>query len=1097
MSTWCCWTPHSAADTRFYWNGGGGQWSSGPGDKNWNLTAAGAGGDLSWPNTGTEVAIFQDAVGGTLSIFGDVQVAGIVANGANYRLEAGNLRWVAGPGGAAPSIEVHHGTLHIDAGLEGSAGWVKRGLGDLLLSGSNSYSGETWLQQGSLIAGRANVFSPFDRLAVDAGATLNLNGYDQTVGDLVSHGHITGAGTLQAASYLLGDGAVVSGNLGEGSLMTFGDVLVTGTTAAMAIEIGSGNLQTTGDNFVDAAAVTLQPGGTWQLEGSETVGSFASRGRLAGAGQLSADRYLLNDGSRVTARLGDGEIVANGQVELAGTSGAGSLRIVTGTTHFTGTSAAEEIGVQSGATLQWVGDLGNHAVVRSAGSIEMATNDTIASYISQGGSLSGIGMLTADTYLLLAGSVVNGQLGTGQLITRGEVALRGTSAASQIHVENGVLTLLGSERLADTAVLAVSGQLDITGTESVRHLEVRGGRVTGGGLVAATTYDFKDGSEIEVSLRGGSVLSSGVVKLSGSTATDVIRVTSGVMIHSGSLGTASSALELAGGARLVAGDHQFQILTTLGSEAAIWQGTLENHGMVAAGAPGSAGVLRVEGDYINHSGARLAVDVGSTTSDLLQVSGLAQLGGTLELTQLGSDPIPAWVPHTMIDAGSLRGNFSTLNEDLEGTVIFNPFNGTITRLAARPGLGVLDGLTANQKSAWIALYDDVIDPGVTNVISRPGQTPALEITSGIANIDAPELLHALNASLTPSGLDGELLSALSPESYLAVLDYALQATRLHRRTAHDTLSLPRGESSRSGKDSAKSSSMGSDFGFHLPEAWDLFAAVDGFDGGTDGSRNGADYDLRGAGFLIGGRWQASAPVGIAVFLAGNHGEIQGQRLDADVAGWVTGVSSRWLVDSRYQLSLHGGISYGHFEFDGDRRGVKATASGWQSGNARFTGVDAKALDLFLAVDGVVFQENGFRIVPSLGLNYRSATSDAFREHSGGALPLAVRSMSREALVSELALAVQYDVDAAVTLEAQVGGQLDWLNSDEEVMARFKSGQRSIAASGTPMADELLFGSMGVMWRPMEHLRIGGTYRLEVRGDADLLHSLGISSTFRF
>lgn len=1101
MSGWLCLVHPARAETSVYWNAGGtGNWSSGPGDKNWNLTVGGAGPDFTWPDTGGEVAVFQDAAGGAVSIFSSVQVAGIIQDGANYRLEAGILELVADAGGTAPFIEVVSGSLAVDAGLDGVAGLVKRGEGVLLLSGSNSYSGATSVVAGTLLAGREDVFSATDRLTIDAGATLGLDSYDQTVGTLVSNGRIDGPGTLTAASYLLGDGSEVSGHLGEGTLTTSGSVLLTGTSAASTVAIGAGILRTDGDNLADAAAVTLAPGSTWSLDGSEVVGSLVSNGgAIRGEGLLNAGSYTLNDGSSVVGRLGDGLITTQGSVTLAGQSGTGPLQILSGTLDFTGTSAASGVRVAAGATLLMGGNFSDGAVLTNGGAITVSAADTIGSYVSDAGNLTGGGVLTASNYLLNNGSVVTGHLGAGVLTTRGDVLFSGSSAASEVRVENGLLSLRGIERLQDGVEVTVAGRLDVAGIETIGSLKVNGGSVTGTGLLKASTYQLNDGSQVSSALGGGILTSSGAVRFSGTSAADVIRVADGTLINSGVLGTGSTSIEIAAGARLVAaGTQRFQTLSTSGSGAAIWQGTLENRGTVAPGTADVAGMLRVEGDFTNMAGAHLAFDVGPGAGDRLQVTGLAILGGTLDLRKLGAGEIEAMVPYSIIQAGAVAGNFSALTENLDGAVYFDPLNGSITRLDGEPSAGLLAGLNSNEKSVWIALYDDVIDPGVTNVVHRSGQNPPYEITGGIASGQAPELLYALNASLSPAGVDVALLSGLSPESYLSIPDYAIQATRQHRRTAWSAPALPATAHPDSAAASGSKSGGAKDgTGLQPADAWELFTAVDGFDGGTSASENGADYDIRGAGFLVGGRWVQSERLRIAAYIGGDDGEIQGQRLDADAAGFVTGLSANWLLNPRHQVHLQGGVSYGRFDFEGSRQGVDASASGWSRGSTHFSGVNADVVDLFLGIDGVAYQRGGLRIVPSVGLNYTSASSDGFRESGGDAIPLAVRSMGRDSCFSEWAAAVQYDVTSSVSLEGRAGFQLDLRNDNAEVTARFKDGTRTISATGTPLADELLFGSLAATWSLTDRIRVGGGYRIEVRGDADALHSLGISSTIRF
>ena len=106
---------HAAAATNQYWNfggiGGDGIWGTGPGDKNWNLAAGAAVGNTTWPDTNNDVAVFQDALGGTVTVFDPALAAGLSQTGANYTLDAGTITLVPDAASAAPFVNVQAGTL--------------------------------------------------------------------------------------------------------------------------------------------------------------------------------------------------------------------------------------------------------------------------------------------------------------------------------------------------------------------------------------------------------------------------------------------------------------------------------------------------------------------------------------------------------------------------------------------------------------------------------------------------------------------------------------------------------------------------------------------------------------------------------------------------------------------------------------------------------------------------------------------------------------------------------------------------------------------------------------------------------------------------
>ena len=65
------------------------------------------------------------------------------------------------------------------------------------LSGTSSYLGATAVNAGTLQAGAANAFASLSAFTVAGGATLDLAGFNQTIGSLAGAGNVTlGSATL-------------------------------------------------------------------------------------------------------------------------------------------------------------------------------------------------------------------------------------------------------------------------------------------------------------------------------------------------------------------------------------------------------------------------------------------------------------------------------------------------------------------------------------------------------------------------------------------------------------------------------------------------------------------------------------------------------------------------------------------------------------------------------------------------------------------------------------------------------------------------------------------------------------------------------------
>ena len=1109
----------TAATTPHYWNAGGdGVWGTGPADTSWNTSVGAITPNYAWPNTAGSVAVFQDNIGGTAAIFGQVSATGVQQAGpAGYTIEGGTLNLIAGSGGEQPFIAVETGTMNVSSALTGSAGLIKTGAGVLNLSGLNSYTGATAINGGTLVLAGPNQLPDGGALSIAANGTLTLAAGPETVASLVSNGGtINGTGTLTAATYALNDGSSVSANLGNGAITTNGTVVLSGNAGSGTLEVASGALHFTGTsaattvqikagailrdagNLADAAMLE-NTGGTLFMQGPDTILRYTSNGgTLSGQGTLTAANYVLGDGSSVSGNLGDGVLDSSGAVSITGTAGAAQVNVNSGVLSLSGNNLSDAAAVKilAGSTLMLGG------------------SDTVGSLLSNGGTIAGAGTLTAATYTLNDGTQVTGHLGNGVLDSSGAVSITGTAGAAQVNVNSGVLSL-GGNNLSDAAAvqLAAGTTLMLGGSDTVGSLLSNGGTIAGAGSLTAASYILNDGTLVTGHLGDGVLETHGTVGASGSIVASTIRIVDGSFVNNGTLGTAGSWIDIGGGAWLVAGGTQnFARLTTGAGGVGGWAGNLATAAIISPGGDGAAGTLLVQGDF--STAGTLALDVGATGYDLVQVTGNANFGGLLEVHQLGVDGIESMVPLQVVQAASYSGNFSALNENLDGVVFFNPSNGTLTRLDFGEGAGFLGRVTPNQASTWTALYDDVIAPGLKNVFYRPGQNPPYELTSGIASADAPGLLAALEASLSPAGLVTALLNRLSPEVYGSLSDYSLQALRHHHRSARSAPTLAAsgtpiapaatggakgGMDAKGGLD-AKGGAITAPAAF--TPAWEVFAAADYFDTGTDGSLDDSGYDLSGAGIIAGARFSPSRQLRFSAWLAGDDGRVDGAMIDADAKGFAMGLGGEaFFPAGGREIRLSAGIAYGTWEFDGNRSGASATAGGWSPAFSPFSDVDADAFDAFIGIDSVVWRNETFRISPSMGLVFSSASSDAFREAgasgAGDPIALAVDGAGRDSLAAQFGISAVAEVNRLITLDGETGVQMAIGEETERISGRFAAGSSPMAAILTPLTDDYFYLGAGATWHASENCDVRLGYRAEIRSEADVLNAVNLSASVRF
>ena len=134
---------------------------------------------------------------------------------------------------------------------------IKEGTGILVLSGTNTYSGATNVNAGTLRAGSAAAFGASSAFNVVGGSTLDLNGFNRTFGTLIGAGTVTGANSTVTGTFRPGDGTA-------GSSMAM--------TGNLAFQSGAQYLVSINPTKSSFAAVT----GTATLTGATVGATFAA-----------------------------------------------------------------------------------------------------------------------------------------------------------------------------------------------------------------------------------------------------------------------------------------------------------------------------------------------------------------------------------------------------------------------------------------------------------------------------------------------------------------------------------------------------------------------------------------------------------------------------------------------------------------------------------------------------------------------------------------------------------------------------------------------------------------------------------------------------
>ncbi len=366
--------------------------------------------------------------------------------------------------------------------------------------------------------------------------TLTLNG-TETIGTFNSSGNLNGAGTLigigNTVNLLNGhisfNGTTIqdfSGNAANPSLTSNGAVTINGTAGSQSsvlnarlnvnfAEIQSGTMFLNGlfigspnltinntatlqsgsaDRVSNAANVTIDNGGVWNLGGNDTINTLSAGGQLNSQPHtLTALTYTLTGGADINANLGTGVLNSNNSVlglsnRLDGNAAVQDANITSGVFNLNGQlTVVNTVDISNGATVNLGSSerIANGATVNNFGELDLNGNETVTTYNANGGFLDNSGTLTATTYNLSNGASTDfgANLGTGTLnSTSGSVTLNGNTNANVINIDNGVLTTNGAVQNANGVIT-----VDPFASWNVNNTNFTYARLQGEGTVDALT----------------------------------------------------------------------------------------------------------------------------------------------------------------------------------------------------------------------------------------------------------------------------------------------------------------------------------------------------------------------------------------------------------------------------------------------------------------------------------------------------------------------------------------------------------------------------------------------------------------------------------
>ncbi|ELF7490396.1 fibronectin-binding autotransporter adhesin ShdA [Salmonella enterica] len=590
--------------------------------------------------------------------------AGVDANdNTNYELSTG-LSWYAG----AKSARAAHGTFTVDAGstftvtseldeTTATSNWngsklTKQGDGTLILSNTGNDYGDTEIDGGILAAKDAAALGTGDvTIAESATLALSQGTLDNNVtgeGQIVKSGSdeliVTGdnnysGGTTISGGTLTADHA---DSLGSGDIDNSG-VLKVGEGELENILSGSGSLVKTGTGELTLSGDNSYSGGTTITGGTLT----ADHADSLGSGDIDNSGVLkVGEGDLENTLSGSGSLVKTGTGELTLSGGndySGGTTIIGGTLTADHADSLGSGDIDNSGVLQ-VGEGERKNTLFGSGSlVKTGTGELTLNGDNDysGGTTIDDGVLIADNADSLGtGAVANNgvlQVGEGELkntlsgtgslvkIGTGELTLNGDNDYS------GGTTITGGTLIAASVNALGSGDIDNSGVLQVGEGELKNTLFGSGSLVKTGTG--------ELTLSGDNTYSGGTT-ISGGTliAANVNALGSGDIDNSGTLILdANGAFELA------------NVTTHSGATTAL-----------------AAGSTLDAGQFTQEDGSTLSIDLGAATDDAVITADSVALGGTLNVTGIGS-VTDSWTPEAY--TYTLIGSDSAITTDFDDLTV--------------------------------------------------------------------------------------------------------------------------------------------------------------------------------------------------------------------------------------------------------------------------------------------------------------------------------------------------------------------------------------------------------------------------------------------
>lgn len=635
-------------------------------------------------NGGTLASDSNNTVGNAITLQGDAGLSNITTSGTltqtngSYTLalsgatQAGAVNLSNNNTGRTLTVQVDSGTSTISGTVQnggtGAGGLTKTGLGTLVLSGANTYTGATSLNAGTVQLGASSRISDSSAVAFNGG-TLNLAGYSEKVGNLsigsnssLDFGSATGANTFVFDNLTSASGVLTIDNWEQAADFfgaTTGNISTTLLSSIYFSGYGSGATEATNlTNTTFGNAYAINPNAiTWSLWTS-------NRSNRWNRSSNWSTYYYPNgsyDWSRAYAEFGTGTqtgVDLNTNVTLNG------LRFDAGAASYTVTgSRTMTMSGQYSSSVAFIQQQSANDQTLTFSTLDLARN-TVADVTGSGNLVIGSAIAGSSNLvkegtggkLILSGN--NGSFSGGVFVNHGTLEIQNGNALGNTSGTTTVAqgaTLAVSNNISSGENIGLTGQ----GVGNAGAIENLSGTNTLSGTLTLNDYSRINSDAGTLNLSGnvtsgtGAALTlggAGAMNVSGTIATGagaVIKDGSGTVTFSGNSANTYSGtttvnagtllLQKSSGVNAVAGNLDVEGGTArLGADNQIADS--------AAVTVGGSGVLDLNGHNetiagLNGTSGGAAVTLGSGVLTISSSGGSSYAGsisGTGSLVKAGS-----------------------------------------------------------------------------------------------------------------------------------------------------------------------------------------------------------------------------------------------------------------------------------------------------------------------------------------------------------------------------------------------------------------------------------------------------------------------------